>query len=97
MQVDLNVLRQKLNETPQEETVDSTEVNPYLLNEVLRPLLAGKELRYGDIDYSRFEADDLRMIAHYCDIRDRVICRLNEFVGGIADSAPSACSGRSFC
>ena len=97
MKVDLNILRKKLSELPSEETVDSSEVNPYLLNEVLRPLLAGTELRYGDVDYSQFEADDLRMIAHYCDMRDSVCSGLRNLLVGIAESVPSACKKKAYC
>lgn len=97
MLVDLNALKQKLAKLPSEETVDSSEVNPYLLNEVLRPMLAGKELRYGDVDYSRFEADDLRVISHYCEMRYRVSSNLRYFLAGIAESAPSACKRRAYC
>ena len=40
MQLDLKALRTLLKEAPQEETVDSSNVNPYLLQKVLMPLLA---------------------------------------------------------
>ena len=97
MLVDFNVLQKKLAELPSEEAVDSSEVNPYLLNEVLRPLLAGRSLTYGDIDYSKFEADDLRMLSHYCDERDHVSSDLRKLVGSLAKSMPSACRNRAFC
>ena len=38
MQLDLKALRTLLKEAPQEETVDSSDVNPYLLQKVLMPL-----------------------------------------------------------
>ena len=97
MLLDLSVLRETLREAPQEETVAGSEVNPYLLNKVLRPLLAGKDLCYGDIDYSRFEADDLRELAQYCDKRDRVTAVLRELVSGISKAPPAACRVRAFC
>ena len=63
MLVDLNTLRNELKEALPEDTVDASEVNPYLLNEVLRPMLAGKVLCYGDINFEAFETDDLRVAA----------------------------------
>ena len=97
MQVDLNALRRKLKEAMPEDTVDASEVNPYLLNEVFRPLLAGTDLCYGDINFDAFEADDLRMVAHYCGTRNQIIYGLQEMVGRIAKAFPAACSIRAFC
>ena len=45
MQADMKALRRLLEKAPREETVDSSDVNPYLLNEVLRPMMAGVDLR----------------------------------------------------
>ncbi len=97
MLVDLNALRRKLKEALPEDTVDATEVNPYLLNEVFRPMLAGRNLCYGDIDFDAFQADDLRMVAHYCNTRNQITYGLQEMVGRIAKAFPAACSIREFC
>ena len=97
MAVDLNVLRQKLSDLDTEETVDSSEVNPYLLNKVLRPILDGAELRYGDIDYSEFDPDDIRVLAHYCKMCDQVSYRLSETVEQIIKAQPAASATRAFC
>ena len=97
MLVNLDTLRKTLSETPAEETVDSSGVNTYLLNEVLRPILAGKELCYGDIDYSKFDADDVRYISDYCDEYERVSDKLCGFLRGIVKAEASACRNRAFC
>ena len=97
MLVNLDTLRKTLSETPAEEMVDSSEVNPYLLNEVLRPILAGKELCYGDIDFSKFSADDVRNISQYCNENGRVSFELQKLVSVIIKAEASACSARSFC
>ena len=98
MLVDLHVLHKNLSELPSgEETVDSTEVHPYLLNEILRPILAGTSVCYGDIDYSQFDADDLPVISDYCDMRERVMYKLQEYVNGLVKARASACMGKAFC
>ena len=97
MQLDLKALRTLLEKAPQEETVDSSDVNPYLLQKVLFPLLAGTDLRYGDIDYSQFEADDLRELAHYCDERGSMRHRLADLKCRLVDAAACACKHRAFC
>ena len=97
MQINLQALKQRLYEAPQEETVDTGDVNPYLLNEVLRPLLEGKLLCYGDVDYSRFEPDDLRALSYHCEQRWRVIDSLRSLAKGATVAEPCACTKRSFC
>jgi len=78
-------------------TVDASEVNTYLLNEVLRPVLAGKEICYGDIDYSQFCVDDINDIAEHYEKLYRVANKLKALVGSIADANPAACKHRAFC
>lgn len=97
MLVNLDTLRKALSETPTEEMVDSSEVNTYLLNEVLRPILAGKELCYGDIDFSKFDSDDVRYISHYCDERGRVSAKLLRYSSSIVKAEASASRDRAFC
>ena len=97
MIVDLCALRRKLAEALEEDVIDSSEVNPYLLNEVLRPMLGGKDLCYGDIDFTRFNADDLQIVADYCDVREAVISKMDNVVGKMANAAPHACNKRVYC
>ena len=97
MLVDLHVLQKTLSELPEEETVDSSEVHPYLLNEILRPILAGKSACYGDIDFSSFDADDLRVISDYCDRRETAMHKLRTYVNGLVEAKASACTGKAFC
>lgn len=97
MAVDLRVLCQKLSDLDAEETVDSSEVNPYLLNEVLRLIQNGIALRYGDIDYSEFDPDDIRVLAYYCKTCDQVSYQLNETIKKIIKIPPAASVTRAFC
>lgn len=97
MNLDLCVLCQSLQDAKEEEIVSTEGVNPYLLNEVLEPLLCGKKLCYGDIDYTQFEADDLRTLADHYDRRCRASHRLETLVGVIAKAEPAACRSRAFC
>lgn len=97
MNLDLYVLCQLLQDAKEEEILSTEGVNPYLLNEVLKPLLCGKRLCYGDIDYTQFEADDLRILADHYDRRCSAIHRLETLAGVIAKAAPAACRSRAFC
>ncbi len=97
MTLDLCALHQSLQDAKAEELVSTENINPYLLNEVLKPMLSGIPLRYGDIDYTLFEADDLRTLADHYDRRCSAVHRLETLVGVIAEAEPSACRNRVFC
>ena len=97
MPANLDTLRKTLSETPAEDTVDSSEANSYLLNEVLQPMLDGKNLCYGDIDFSKFSADDVRYISHYYDEYEQVSKKLRGFLKSIVKAEASACRNRAFC
>lgn len=97
MKIDLEGLCKLLRQKTTEDTVDRSGINPYLLDEVLQPILAGKELCYGDIDYSRFEADDLRVLSDYCDRRNGVAYKLEGLIGNLMTVPPATCAGRAFC
>ena len=97
MDLNLKALCAALQKVTPEETVPSDHVNPYLLNEVLTPLLRGVELRYGDIDFSRFNVDDLRSLAGYCEERDRILYKFGNLFKVLDTAAPAACRQRAFC
>ena len=97
MDLNLNALCGALQKAKPEETVPADDVNPYLLNEVLAPLLHGVDLRYGDIDFSRFDVDDLRTLAGHCEDRDRISYKFRNLSAVLDTAAPMACRRRAFC
>ena len=97
MLVALHVLQKTLSGLPEEETVDSSEVHPYLLNEILRPILAGKSVCYGNIDFSRFDADDLWVISDYCDRREKTMHKLRVYINRLVEAKASSSMGKAFC
>ena len=97
MKINTTRLVERLSSAMAEETVSTAEVNPYLMSEVVRPLLHGVPLRYGDVDFSRFDIDDLRSAARYCDRRYDMSSRLEGVLENIANAPALACKGRAFC
>ena len=97
MNVDLSKLEENLQRAKSEKTVPDDDLNPYLLNVLLRRLQAGEDLTYGEIDFSQFEADDLRVLAGYCESRNSVSQSLAYLVGCIGRAKAFCCTARSFC
>ena len=97
MKIDIERLTQALSDVKAAETVSTGEVNAYLLNEVIRPLLQGVTLCYGDVDYSRFDIDDLRVAARYCENIGDMSYRLRGVIDNIAKARAKPCARRAFC
>lgn len=72
-------------------------VNRYLLDHVLTPTLNGDNVRIGDIDFSRFDEEDIENLAGYyeglCEIQ-RDAARLR---AKIREIPPTAGKVRAFC
>lgn len=72
-------------------------VNRYLLDHVLTPTLNGDNVRIGDIDFSRFDEEDIENLAGYyeslCEIQ-RDAARLR---AKMREIPPTAGKVRAFC
>ena len=98
MKIDLHRFAEKLKCTGAEDTVSGKEeVLPYLYDQILLPLLSGRLVRYGDIDFDAFEADDLRVLSYYCDEINRTVYRLEMLNRKLIETPPSASRRRAFC
>ena len=97
MDIDLNRLTTRLHSALPEDTVPKGETNPYLIAAIIEPYLSGRKVKYGDIDFSAFELDDLRRAAGYCDDIDRTSSVLRGLVDRVSASEAAACKVRSFC
>ena len=97
MNIDLSALTRSLSRAKAVTSVPSDKVNPYLLNVLLRRLLRGEDVTYGEIDLSQFEADDLRTLAWYCEGHSDLSQRLSEFVENMNVAEALHCKARAFC
>ena len=97
MNIDVTRLVQNLSSAKAEDTVSTKEIHPYLLNDVVRPLLNGVPLCYGNVDFSRFDIDDLRTAARYCENLYEMSNRLEGVLKNIAKVSALACKSRAFC
>ena len=97
MNIDVTRLVQNLSSAKAEDTVSTKEIHPYLLNDVVRPLLNGVPLCYGNVDFFRFDIDDLRTAARYCENLYEMSNRLEGVLKNIAKVSALACKSRAFC
>lgn len=96
MNIDLKRLQHSLKEAAPEDSVSHDDVNAYLFSLAQR-LLAGKDVTYGEIDFSQFEADDLRVVSYYCQEREGLSQHLYMLVANIDKAKALSCKARAFC
>lgn len=97
MDIDLKKLEANLWQAKHEKTVPDEHVNPYLLNVLLRRLMAGEVVTYGENDFSQFEADDIRVMDGYIKRRENMTSKLSRLIEGVDRAEPFCCTARSFC
>lgn len=97
MNIDISALERNLRAAESEKTVPDSEVNPYLLNVLLKRLLDGENVTYGEVDFSKFEADDLRVVSYYYQELERMTYHLSRLIGVLDNAAPYCCKARAFC
>lgn len=97
MKMDLKILCGHLVRAGEEKTVSTRNCNPYLLEKVLQPLMREETVLLKDIDFSRFDADDVRDLASYYESLEMQGRTLRQLVGVIANIEPIACKTRRFC
>ncbi len=97
MKLDLKLLSMRFFQAAESRSVSKEGVNEYLLENVLKPYMREENVRYGDIDFDAFEADDLRRLSNYCDELQGAAHKLEQFAGTVAKICPEARRLRSFC
>ena len=97
MDIDLKKLERNLWQAKHEKTVPDEHLNPYLQNVLLRRLMAGEDVTYGEIDFSQFEADDLRVLEGYIKRWDNMTSKLSGLIERVDRAEPFRCAARSFC
>ncbi len=97
MKLHLKDLCREFGKAKDEETVPSKGVNPYLLENVLRPVLQGEAPMLGDIDYEQFDLEDIGVLSDYYDKMGAAAEKLGQFVSAVASLDPVPSRERQFC
>ena len=97
MKLNLKLLATRLSQAKDEPPVPDDGVNRYLLEQVLRPNLAGNLLHLGDIDFDAFDADDVPALEDYYDRLCQASRDLSQFAQTVTRVSPAAGAVRAFC
>lgn len=95
--MDIKGLCKRLAQAEEEESVSAQGCSEYLLHQILRPLARGESILLKNVDFSRFDTEDVRILEGYYESLEMQGRKLKEVVGAIANVSPAACKGRRFC
>ena len=97
MVIDLKRLAGALRNAGAGETVPYNDTEPYLIEEVYEIYRAGGMLKISDLDYSRFELDDLGELHDYFNRFQGASYTLEQFEKPFRSAAATARGARAFC
>lgn len=97
MELDFQRMGEAFRRIESADTFPKGEVNAYLWNELVLPLLQGGTLRFGDIDFSRFQADDLHLVEERCAAMERASGKLADLTERLVCLPCAAIQGRAYC
>lgn len=97
MKMDLKVLCKQLAQAKKEDAVSAEDCNAYLLERVLRPLMRNETVLLKDVDFGRFDIEDIGQLVEYYESLEVQSGKLSQLVGALANIAPTACKSRRFC
>ena len=97
MKINLQAFCRSLNAAEERETVPFTQCNSYLIEHIIRPYLSSKKILVRDIDFERFDLDDVHDLYHIFEERDRVEWKLRQLAERAWKLQPQARTVRSFC
>lgn len=97
MKMDLKVLCKLLAQAKEEEAVSAEDCNAYLQERVLRPLMRSETVLLKDVDFGRFDIEDIGQLVEYYESLEVRSGKLSQLAGALANIAPTACKSRQFC
>ncbi len=97
MKFNLQAFCQNLNAAEERETVPFTQCNSYLVEHIIRPYLNMEKILVRNIDFERFDLDDVHDLYHIFEERDRIEGKLRQLADRAWKLQPQARTVRSFC
>lgn len=97
MSVQLSTLARELKKAKEDGESREWDVPEYVMEHIFRPLLREEDVALAELDYNRFDHDDLDMLEREIWRSSREIERLGEFNEAFCKAAPISVTARAFC
>lgn len=96
MEIEVKKLAEQFRRS-EEEPFEDVYVSPYVMEHIFKPLLRDERLHFADLDFSRFDQEDLTDLCNYVGKRDSYhenLCSLNAI---FCAAVPTSARTRAFC
>ncbi len=97
MTLDLKLLSMRFSQMKDEPPVPTEGVNPYLLEQILRPCMNNGTVYLRNIDYEAFDIEDIDLLERYYEDLSRAGGKLQQFMDTVRKLPPKAQKARLFC
>ena len=97
MEVDFDSLLASFRDAKEEKTFTEKAVSDYVMSRIYEPLLRNEEVLYANLDFTRFDADDLWDLAERLEDGWRMTSKLACMNRVFCDAEPVSVGCRAFC
>ena len=97
MKVDFDVLLSNFRDAKEGKTFKTKDVSDYVTRHILEPLQRDETPLYRNLDFSRFDFDDLAVLMDFLDDARRVSYSLSNLNRTFCQAEPVSVGCRSFC
>ena len=94
--IDMKLLLRQLAGT-EESCYEFTPVSDYVMEHILKPLLAGQKVYYAELDFDRFSGSDIDDLENMLEERERQKNRLEKLNLVFCSAEPISVKRRAFC
>lgn len=95
--IDLSLLVQALSSAEPGTSVDESEVNSYLLTQVLKPIRRNGVINLDAIDYAQFGLEEMRALFGWNETTERCYSNMERTNRVLCETRPAHTSVRMFC
>ena len=97
MEVDFEALLANFRDAKEEQTFPKKAVSDYVMSRIYEPLLRNEEVLYANLDFTRFDADDLLELMGLLDDSVRMAWKLADLNRVFCQAKPASVGCRAFC
>ena len=97
MEVDFEALLANFRDAKEEKTFPKKAVSDYVMSRIYEPLLRNEEILYANLDFTRFDADDLWELMRLLEDSMKMTWKLADLNRVFCQAKPTSVGYRAFC
>ena len=97
MEIDFDALLAGFRDAKEEKTFKKKAVSDYVMSRIYEPLLRNEEVLYANLDFTRFDADDLWELMRLLEDSMKMTWKLADLNRVFCQAKPASVGCRAFC